>query len=446
MRHAATMGLLWRRGRQISTTRRHARPPPRRTPRSSGRARTAPSTETIDTNETRLDILRLADQCVKCGLCLPHCPTYEKARHEADSPRGRIALVQGWLSGGLVLTDTLIAHLDGCLGCRACESACPSLVAFGRLMDATKAVRTAERPAWRRLLRRAWLTLLSDAGHMGQVRRLAGAYRASGAARLAELSGIARRRPWHPYHRLARVLGVGDPRRDPPLDADPQIDLFVGCTGTSAQAAATMASRALLARLGVTVRIPHENLCCGALLRHNGFPNEADRRRQRCAERHAGRMLVGLASACVAELRDDPRLRDTLELCDYLDRLDWPASLAFRPLPARVLVHEPCTHRHRLGGNAAVFRLLSRIPDLTVAPLADSPHCCGSAGTYLLDQPRMSATLLDDALAPVLAARPDFLVTTNVGCALHLAAGLAEAGIALEVCHPVELLARQLPH
>lgn len=343
------------------------------------------------------------------------------------------------------MTDTLAAHLDGCLGCRACESACPSLVAFGRLMDAAKAVRTAERPAWQRALRCAWLTLLSTAGRMGQVARLARVYRASGAAHLAELSGMARLGLLRPYHRLARVLGTGDARPTPAADATTEIDLFLGCTRDSALTAASAASRELLARLGVRAHIPSADLCCGALMRHNGFPGQAERQRQRCAERHTGRTLVGLASACVAELREEPRLAGTLELCDYLDRLDWPASLLLRPLPARVLVHEPCTHRHRLGGNAAVFRLLARIPELVVEPLTDSPRCCGSAGTYLLDQPALSSRLLDDTLAPILETRPDILVTTNVGCALHLAAGLAETGIAIEVCHPVELLARQLP-
>jgi len=347
------------------------------------------------------------------------------------------------------MTETLAGHLDGCLKCRACESACPSLVAFGRLMDAAKALRTTEQPTWRRTLGRAWLARLSDAGFMGQVRRLAILYRASGVARLAELAGIARVAPLRPYLRLARVLGKSDVRLDPPPGGDTEIaeiDLFAGCMKSSALAPVAAASLELLARLGVSARLPTENACCGALMRHNGFPDEADQRRLACADRHAGRTLVGLASACVAELRDEPRLRDTLELCDYLDRLDWPASLALRPLPKRVLVHEPCTHRHRLGGNAAVFRLLSRIPELAVAPVTDSPHCCGSAGTYLLDQPSMSAALLGDTLSPILDARADILVTTNVGCALHLAAGLAEAGVAIEVCHPVELLARQLPH
>ena len=95
-------------------------------------------------------LLTLADQCVKCGLCLPHCPTFMLLGNEADSPRGRIALIQGWASGGLAMSPALARHLDGCLGCRACEAACPSLVAYGRLIDGAKAARLDAKPAWRR--------------------------------------------------------------------------------------------------------------------------------------------------------------------------------------------------------------------------------------------------------------------------------------------------------
>ena len=108
-----------------------------------------------------------------------------------------------------------------------------------------------------------------------------------------------------------------------------------------------------------------------------------------------------------------------------------------------MLVHEPCSHRHLLGGNGAVYRLLRRIPGLDVQPLAGNQTCCGAAGTYLLQQPAMAGALLADKLAAIAAAAPDLIVTTNPGCALHLIAGVCEAGLAVEVCHPVELLARQ---
>jgi glycolate oxidase iron-sulfur subunit len=151
---------------------------------------------------------------------------------------------------------------------------------------------------------------------------------------------------------------------------------------------------------------------------------------------------VGLSSACVAELREGPGTAETWELCDYLDRRAPLERLALRPLAIRVLVHEPCSHRNLLGGNGAVHRLLARIPGLEVLTLPDNATCCGAAGTYMLEQPEMADLLQADKVAAIAALTPDAVVTTNSGCALHLIAGLRAAGLATEVCHPVQLLER----
>ncbi|MCK7575383.1 MAG: (Fe-S)-binding protein [Chromatiales bacterium] len=391
------------------------------------------------------DLLRLADQCVKCGLCLPHCPTYAKTRHEADSPRGRIALIQGWLTGRLDMTPRLAAHLDGCLLCRACESACPSLVAYGRLLDGARAQRLAATPAWRRFWTERWLGFLSNARVMDALARFASVYVGTGVARFVEAARLTRRRTIAAHHRLLGALAVtARPVAAHQLD-DADLDLFIGCSGASVQGGAVEATRTLCARLGFRVRIASETLCCGAMQRHNGFPEAADRAREQCAHVHSGRPLVGVSSACIAELREHPALTQALEVCDYLDRQPWPDALVLAPLKRRVLVHEPCSHRRLLGGNAAVYRLLARIPGLEVTPLPDNDRCCGAAGTYLIQQPEMAAALLDDKLIHIRDLKPDIIVTTNPGCALHLLAGVRESGFTIEVCHPVELIARQLP-
>ncbi len=381
---------------------------------------------------------------MKCGYCLPHCPTYGKTRNEADSPRGRIALIQGWVAGELEMTGTLAGHLDGCLTCRACEAACPSLVAYGHLADATKARRVDALPRWRRALGRLGLAVLSDPRTFARLGRLGSLYRRSGLASLAKPLRLTRTRPLAAFHRLALALGVAAR----PLDAcepdDSDLDLFVGCVGSSVLGGALLAAAKVCEHLGLRVRIPAAASCCGALMRHNGYIREADRYRANCARLHADRTLVGLASACIAELREQPELRGTWEICDYLDQAEWSGSLALRPLRRRILVHEPCSHRNLLGGNAAVFRLLARIPDAVVAPLPDNGRCCGAAGTYLIQQPEMAELLLADKMVSIRELKPDIIVTTNPGCALHLLAGIQEAGLEIEVCHPVELIARQL--
>ncbi|MGB7550151.1 MAG: (Fe-S)-binding protein, partial [Chromatiaceae bacterium] len=153
---------------------------------------------------------------------------------------------------------------------------------------------------------------------------------------------------------------------------------------------------------------------------------------------------VGLASACVAELRGHPPLGATHDLCRLLADRDWPARVHMAPLPQRVAVHVPCSQRNRLGDEDAAFALLRRIPGISLVPLPDNAFCCGAAGTYLLQRPVLSRVLLAPKIASLAAIQAPILVTTNTGCALHLAAGAQEAGLQVEVLHPVELIDRQM--
>ena len=389
-------------------------------------------------------LLDATDQCVKCGLCLPHCPTYRLSRVEAESPRGRISLVQGLVSGVLSPSERLDGHLASCLECRACESVCPSLVGVGSIMDQVYARRTLTLPPWRRQLRLGWLKSLGSPRLMRAAQRLGALYRLVGGARLARRLGLSRLPLVNAYARLAEGLQP-PPRWEPQGAEGAEVAVFLGCSSEVTQAGALEAAAQVLGRLGIPMARPGGQGCCGAMLRHNGFPREADQRLQRNAAALGDRVLVGVASACVAELRAHPGLAQAAELCAYLDAVSWPNGLNLSPLSADVLVHEPCSHRNQLGGNGAVHRLLARIPALRVAALPDNALCCGAAGTYLLQHPDTALALLEPKLAHLNRLRPSFLVTTNPGCALHLAAGLREAGLPTEVCHPVELIARQLP-
>jgi glycolate oxidase iron-sulfur subunit len=389
-------------------------------------------------------LIEATDQCVKCGLCLPHCPTYRLARDEAESPRGRIALIQALATGALPPSERMDAHLASCLECRACEPVCPSLVTVGAIMDQARARRTQTMPPWRRWAKRAWLGALASPSFMRLTSRLAAPYRAAGLGRLARRAGLPGLPGPYAYARLAEGLHP-PPRWDGPEPAGVEVALFLGCVSEVTQPAALSAAALVLHRLGLRVSRPAGQGCCGAMYRHNGFPDEADTLLGRNADALPGPPLVGLASACVAELRTHPGLAHAQEICTFLATVPWPDGLELTPLPVDLLVHEPCSHRNQLGGNADVGRLLSRIPGLKTAPLPDNALCCGAAGTYLLQHPRTAQALLRDKLAHLARLRPQILATTNPGCALHLAAGLREAGLSIEVCHPVELIARQLP-
>jgi len=389
-------------------------------------------------------LIAATDQCVKCGLCLPHCPTYRLTRDEAESPRGRIALVQALVSGALPPSRRLDAHLASCLECRACEPVCPSLVAVGAIMDQARALQSANQPGWRRGLRRAALRALSSPAVLRLAQRLAVAYRMTGLDAAAERLGIRRLPRLNAYARLAHGLQP-PPRRHPDEHTAGDVSLFFGCASPVTQSAALEATRLVLQHLGIGVLEPRGQGCCGAMLRHNGFPTEADAMLERNAAALAEAPPLGVASACVAELRAHPRLGQTQEVCTFLAQAPWPEHLCLRAWPVDVLVHEPCSHRNQLGGNADVYRLLARIPGLRATPLPDNAFCCGAAGTYFLHHPHSAQALLRDKIAHLARMMPQVLVTTNPGCALHLAAGLREAGLAIEVCHPVELIARRLP-
>ena len=274
---------------------------------------------------------------------------------------------------------------------------------------------------------------------------LASVYRHLGFHRIAAHLGIRRFPLLNTYHRLAlgfvSTAGTPDVRTPPRAD----VDLFLGCVSRTTQGNTLDAAHRVLSQMGLQARVCAEQTCCGAILRHNGFPEQADKKLSDNAAAFGDRPLIGIASACIAELRSDPKLKHAQELCDFLAEHPRFETIRLQPLAAEVLVHEPCSHRNQLGGNAAVFRLLQRIPELRPAPLADNAFCCGAAGTYLISQPELSTALLDDKLKQLHTNPPRYLVTTNTGCALQLTSGIREAGLDIEVLHPIDLIARQLP-
>ncbi len=376
------------------------------------------------------------DQCVRCGLCLASCPSYGLLQVEGDSPRGRLALIQGVIEGPLSPSKTLRRHLDNCLGCRACEPVCPSLVPFGEILVEAQGRLLAEAPLVQRLGRRLLIGLFSRPAGL---RLLLGS---RAVHRFLKLSWILRR--WG-----GPLLGTLDRLADLPLrlphlpapDPQPQIHLFTGCIGRAVQADALEAAVFVLQRLGYSIAYSSADHCCGALHRHNGLIRQADQHLTRNARAYEQQNLVGLASACVAELRRDPRL-NAQELCRFL--ADLPQPLPLRPFSGRVAIHVPCSQRNALADARAAFDLLSRIPQLHPWALPENDRCCGAAGTYLLRRPRLSQRLLQAKLDALARRAPDILVTTNPGCALHLAAGIRAQGLAVPVLHPVELIARQL--
>lgn len=381
-----------------------------------------------------LSALADADLCVKCGLCLPHCPTYRLSRHEADGPRGRIALTQGLIAGRLPANDSLTAHLDGCLSCRACEAVCPAKVPYGRVLDAAR--NALATPARTRLTRWLWIVLRS-AFYRGLLRAL---------LRLLPPSLPNGPRWWRYRPPVRRWRAVAAP-------ASGRFALFAGCVGDIAEREVLADAQGLLRAAGIEVAIPPDQGCCGALHQHAGMPVEASGCARRNAQAFAGcDQVLSLASGCGAALRDlgtpevgtpalAPKVRD---LCTALaEALDaQPPVFAERAM--KVGIHTACTQTNVFGAHDAIRRLLSRLPGLVIVDLAPESGCCGAAGTAFISQPQQA----DALLAPKLEAAEglDAIVSANIGCTLHLLAGLRGRGKTLPVLHPVTLLAQALQH
>ena len=395
-----------------------------------------------------------ADKCVKCALCLPHCPTYRVAKDEGESPRGRIALMQGMATGALELTPRLVAHLDQCLACRACEAVCPAEVPYGKLIDAGRA------ELRRRGHGEALQARLFGFFMRGRLRR----HLLQGLLRLSDktgLHGFLLRSGPASIRRLVKLLpAVPKPRRwdavyTPRKAREQKVSLFLGCVADISQPQVTASAIALLNAIGIEVHIPKAQGCCGALDQHAGRPDKAAALARRNLQAFAGEMpILGTASGCTASLVEYEQVAGA-EAKGFASRVEdisaWLAQdrilpkIEFKPWNAKALVQAPCTQRNVLKTEKAGFELLKLIPGLKVKAIPASMGCCGAAGSYMLTEAEKADAFADAYAAHIREQKADLLITSNVGCAMHLRAALARHGVRIPVLHPIEVLALQLP-
>ena len=381
-----------------------------------------------------IQLLADADVCVKCGLCLPHCPTYLDSQHEGDSPRGRIALVQGLNSGLIGATASMEAHLDGCLSCRRCEVVCPARVPFSRVLDTGRAQLAEIHPARTKTTRVLAATLI-PAWVRGLLRGAIEIYRASGLQMLLRATRVLGR------GQLARLESLipsapRSQREDSviPGSGDP-IALFRGCATDIFERDAIRATETLLGAAGYAVQAINTQTCCGALHQHGGMAEEARRlARQNIAAFSGQQRIASLTTGCAATLRDyaemEPEGGAALS-ANVKDFSDWllPRAdrLEFRPLPLRAAIHTPCTALNVMKSDAALRALLSRIPRLELVELDPMQRCCGAAGSHFITHPEAADRLLQPKLDAVARLAPDLIISGNVGCSLHIAAGITRS-------------------
>ena len=395
-----------------------------------------------------------ADRCVKCALCLPHCPTYRVSKDEGESPRGRIALMQGMASGALEPSPALAAHLDHCLACRACEAVCPAEVPYGKLIDAARAElrRHGHREPW---------FARHFASHMRHRLRRRLLQRFMYLAERSGLSRLARRFGPKLLKRMLGYVPVVVPPRDwqerymPRKELGGEVQIFTGCVADIVQPQVTAATIAMLNALGVVVYIPRSQVCCGALDQHAGRSAQATRLARENLAAFAGEApVLGSASGCTATLKEYVQLAGPAaagfaarvqDVSAYVAGHKRTGKIEYKAWPTKTLVHAPCTLRNVLKDDKAGFELLKLIPGLKLKALPAGMGCCGAAGSYMLTEAEQADAFADAYADCIKEQQAGLLVTSNVGCAMHLRAALIRHGVRIPVLHPIEVLARQLP-
>ena len=411
--------------------------------------------------DTSAHILALADRCVKCGLCLPQCPTYELTANENESPRGRIALIQGWLTGQLSPSHTLTQHLDQCLLCRRCERVCPSMVSYGEIIDQSKALlveKTKTRFSLQTFISNSSLKLLLNKKISMSLFFVLRLLQKTGVIILTKKSGLLK------MLGLQRLISYLPELERPiktknfyPANKDQlsrgNVALFTGCLSKQLEPKTIKASIILLNRLGYGVYVPEQQVCCGALHLHDGNKKQASKFAKininTFNQQENVTAVISLVNGCTSQLREysqlktsesfNPKIKDIIE---FLAEINWPESIQLKPLEKTVALQVPCSLQNILRAEDKLLTLIKRIPDLVPETIFN--RCCGAAGSYFLRHPKLSDPLKKQAISQLCQSSPDVIISSNLGCALQLKAGLSQTKNAPQVIHPVVLLEQQL--
>ncbi len=408
-------------------------------------------------------------RCIHCGLCLNACPTYRLWNLEADSPRGRIHQMIHVELGNFPVTDSFVDHIDKCLDCRACETACPSGVEYGKLVEHARArIDRGHERSWISRVARdyAFRQLLPNPHLIVDLARALRLYQRSGLQAVArgigvlKLLGLAERERFLPridddffYGRFGWTYAAAGPRRA-------RVAFFAGCIANVTFSRLNESTIRVLAANGCEVVVPKGQLCCGALSAHAGVRDvarELARKNLAVFLRKDFDAIVTNAAGCGSTLKEydhlfsheEPEFARAREfsgkvrdVTEFLAALGLTAKL--KPLPLRVTYQDSCHLLHGQKIREAPRTLLRAIPGLEFVELSESEICCGSAGIYNVTQTETSLELLAEKMQHAQSTRAPIIATANPGCLLQLRAGVAIHRTNQQVLHVVELLDRTM--
>ena len=404
------------------------------------------------------------DKCIQCGFCLPACPTYRMLGVETESPRGRIHLIEAAAQGRIPLDDRLEEHMYVCLGCRACETACPAGVHFGTIIEAGRAeVGPTGSPVARRVTLAALRHLMPHPERLRAAAGLLRFYQRSGLGRLlrrlhlmpkrlGEMEALLPAVPDETFAPVEEVFPAIGPRRA-------RVGFLSGCAMSVLFPGSNEATIRVLRRNGCEVVVPKDQTCCGALNIHNGERAAAQAMARRNIE---GFLRAGVdaviinAAGCGVASKEYPvlfrgdapgdvaRAEAYSSICrdatEFLAELGLTGTLG--EIRARATYQDPCHLAHGQRIRRQPRELLGRIPGLELVEMDGADRCCGSAGIYNIVEPAYSQRILEEKMRAVIRTGADLLVAPNPGCLLQLAAGLRARGVPMETCHVVDLLDR----
>jgi len=403
------------------------------------------------------------DKCVHCGLCLNACPTYRELGVEMDSPRGRVYQMVQVSSGKAQIDDSYVEHLDLCLACRACETACPSGVPYGRLIEAARAEIAAERPLpW--LMRFAYRNLLPSRTNLKIAGTLLWLYEAAGLKSLARTLGLIPpslrgaealsppiERPFF-YESYGKTFPAIGPRKH-------RVAFLGGCIANISFARLNDATVRVLQRNGCEVVVPDAQNCCGALQVHAGMRDEARVLAKQNIDAVVDRgfdAVICNAGGCGSTLKEydelmehDPAYAEKArkfvslmkDVNEFLGSIE--LNRDFEELPVTVTYQDSCHLAHGQKVRTQPRKLLQSIPGLKLVEMRNSDLCCGSAGIYNVVNNEVSMQVLDTKMGFVKGAvGAKYIVTANPGCMLQLRYGAEKYETGHEVLHVVEVLDR----
>lgn len=407
-------------------------------------------------------------RCVHCGLCLNACPTYRETGLEMESPRGRIYQMIQVENGRLPLGESFVRHIDLCLDCRACETACPSGVEYGKLVEAARSQieKYYHRPPLTTLLRKLfYYEILPHPRRLQFVGKLLRWYQRSGLEKLVQASRVLKLLPSH-FDRVAQLT----PRMEKPFFYERlgttvpaegkrryRVALFAGCVANLAFARLNDATVRVLTKNGCEVVIPGNQECCGALHVHAGIRGIARNLAKRNIQAFGAEefdVVISNAAGCGSVLKEYPLLFEEEERQIYepakafsgkmRDVTEFLAGIDLNPelgiMKVRAAYQDPCHMGHAQRIRQAPRKLLAAVPGLELIELKEAEICCGSAGVYNIVHNAMSDQLLASKMRRITETQAELVLTANPGCMLQLRAGVMREGKQRRVMHVIELL------